>query len=98
MSKTDLPPCNCPHCDHRIDAATGIDDDKPPRVGDFSICINCATVLVFREGMRPAKASVEDLGGLPVGALMLLWEARVLAMRIKKLGASFNAPAHEKRH
>lgn len=98
MSKVTLPPCNCPHCDHHFDAATTIDNDRPPRVGDFSICINCATVLVFGHGMQPAKASVEDLGSLPVGMLMLLWEARVLAMKIKKFGASFNTPPPEKRH
>ncbi|WP_042776354.1 hypothetical protein [Sinorhizobium fredii] len=47
----------CPFCNRRLDAATAIEGDLPPRNGDFSLCIKCGEWSIFdarREGgLRP---------------------------------------------
>lgn len=42
-----LPPQRCPLCDHRLDAASALDSDAAPTPGDLTVCISCASPLVF---------------------------------------------------
>ena len=37
----------CPECGHKLDAATDINENKAPKAGDISLCINCGAVLEF---------------------------------------------------
>jgi hypothetical protein len=46
----------CPHCLARLDASTpAFDPGSVPKEGDVSVCVYCATVLVFRadQTLRP---------------------------------------------
>jgi hypothetical protein len=58
MTTTRLKLSNCPRCDYKVDAATPVFDDTVcPKPGDFTICINCATLLIFTEDMGLSVAT-----------------------------------------
>ena len=48
-----VPLCHCPHCGEKLDAASLFGKQKADRAspGDFSVCINCAAVLRFRDDL-----------------------------------------------
>jgi hypothetical protein len=51
----------CPWCEHRLDAATGTDDEPhSPEPGDLSICIMCASILMFDQELIPQKISEDE--------------------------------------
>jgi nitrite reductase/ring-hydroxylating ferredoxin subunit len=67
---TKLPFLHCPACGKRIDAATGVSlDDEParPRSGSFTVCLYCATLLIFEESfasvcpLRLRRASASEV-------------------------------------
>jgi hypothetical protein len=53
----------CPVCGHRLDAATVLTDPGKvmPVVGDLTVCVGCASILIFADGMRLEKPSAETL-------------------------------------
>lgn len=51
----------CPVCRHALDHATG---PTTPKVGDFSVCIECASILRFTDGMALRTATVDDFYGV----------------------------------
>jgi hypothetical protein len=58
---TRMPFLHCPACGNRIDGATGVSlDEQPirPKAGNFSVCLYCATLLIFEENV----ASLSRLG------------------------------------
>jgi hypothetical protein len=68
-----LKPCRCPGCGEKIDAATAVSPDVPdgyrPSVGDFTVCLYCASALVFEKtrgstllSLRPA--TIADINAL----------------------------------
>lgn len=66
------PPSRCPACGHVLDAVHEVHgDDATPTPGDFSLCVMCASVLVFDERLVltiPTHAQLreapEDLWGV----------------------------------
>lgn len=54
LGETDYrhPAAHCPECNYKIDAATPIDADRGPIPGDYTVCLKCASFLVF--GNSPA--------------------------------------------
>ena len=42
-----VPLTHCPFCGKELDGASGTNGDQAPRPGDFSVCIGCASPLVF---------------------------------------------------
>lgn len=42
-----VPQAKCPLCGHKLDAAAGIDTDASPDPDDYSVCINCASPLIY---------------------------------------------------
>jgi hypothetical protein len=53
--ETALPTCRCPYCEHRFDAATSIGSDAVPKPGDLTLCISCASPLVFTATLTARK-------------------------------------------
>lgn len=51
-------PQPCPACGHTLDASTGVTHQAAPTVGDYTVCLNCATPLLFGDGLA---LSVADL-------------------------------------
>ena len=48
-------PSQCPYCEHLLDAARGITTDRDPRHGDWTVCIQCARILLFDADVRVRK-------------------------------------------
>jgi hypothetical protein len=49
-----MPDANCPTCGHAFSAASNaLDNERGPRPGDWSICIECGGVLAFDASLRP---------------------------------------------
>ena len=42
-----MPATHCPACGMRLDAASAVIGDAKPRAGDLSICVYCATMLLW---------------------------------------------------
>lgn len=52
----------CPICFYEMDAATSLEEpNAKPRVGDFSLCINCGALLVFEERTQLRQATDDDM-------------------------------------
>lgn len=67
----------CPVCKERLDAASNAyQETSPPECGDVSICIYCASYLIFDENLSLQLLSVEDLLQLPDKILQQLTRAR----------------------
>jgi hypothetical protein len=50
------PLCPCPHCGHRLNAATDAEGGVAPTAGALTLCIECERALVFTDTLmlRPA--------------------------------------------
>jgi hypothetical protein len=56
-------PSACPHCGKLLDAVTS-EQPEPPEPGDVTVCLGCATVLLFDEGMQlvlPSPAALDEI-------------------------------------
>ncbi len=41
-------PLHCPHCNKQLNGATGLTTGNIPNDGDLSVCMYCATPLIFK--------------------------------------------------
>lgn len=58
----EVPESKCPACGHVVDRATLPGDESvSPRAGDFSVCIECGGVLVFRSDLTVDVANIAEL-------------------------------------
>ena len=65
MAQTTHPENRCPKCGHRLDRATGLQDDlAQARPGDLSLCIACGEMLVFEEGLLLRSLAPEEFNAL----------------------------------
>ena len=52
----------CPVCGDLLDASTALSDkDILPKEGDFSVCSECGSILVYEEGLFLHKANADEL-------------------------------------
>jgi hypothetical protein len=58
---TQLAPQLCPQCSHLLDAHTNTEGDGPPCEGDVSVCIECASVLIFDADLKVLLISIDEL-------------------------------------
>lgn len=59
-------PSACPFCGYAADAATCFENDEArPRPGDFSLCLECAEVLVFDDEVALRKPAAGELEAAP---------------------------------
>lgn len=59
---TELPESTCPFCDNRLDHATS-PTGLSPSPGDISVCINCASPLIFDQELKPRIIAKKELDG-----------------------------------
>ncbi len=60
------PKCNCPVCHADIDAATPVDGEVlMPQEGDLSVCLYCATPLMFDADLKLVKLTEEEAKKIP---------------------------------
>lgn len=65
LPQTRLPEQACPVCSHKLDSHTLLfEAHVAPSPGDFSVCIQCATILSF--GPDLSLAPIGDLYSLDV--------------------------------
>lgn len=41
----------CPTCDAQLDEAASVDGDFIPKPGDYTICVYCASYLIYKKNM-----------------------------------------------
>jgi len=51
----------CPVCFHKLDSVSCVTAGEVPRVGDFTVCIECASVLRFNAMMDMELSTLEDI-------------------------------------
>ena len=77
MTEIPTPASYCPGCNYRFDRATStFDDQVRPKPGDITICIKCATVLIFNGDMSARLATDGDLRELDAVTLLEIFRAR----------------------
>lgn len=69
---------SCPVCGMKIGAATSTEGDHRPKAGDLSVCLYCATPLVFTEGLKLRKMTDLDLLALPFSELRAVRSAQTV--------------------
>jgi hypothetical protein len=61
-----LPLSRCPWCDYLMDAATNLQDaEAVPAPGDVSVCLSCASVLVFNDDLTLRGFTPAEIAALP---------------------------------
>jgi hypothetical protein len=55
----------CPQCGYTLDAATGAHGFEIPAPGDFSVCINCTSILEFSNDMSLQLLPIDKQQNLP---------------------------------
>jgi len=51
----------CPKCGYLLDACTAVDGTKGPKPGDVTVCIGCAQVLEYLDGLDIAVMDKDEL-------------------------------------
>jgi len=71
----------CPTCGYEPDYASNMTGKASPRPGDYSLCINCGTLLVFDDDLKLA-----EFEGLPQITLDALVKIRLSQAFIRNRG------------
>lgn len=78
-----VPPCLCPSCGQLLDAATDSNlAGKYPSPGDFSVCIKCASVLLFTDAFKLRPATSLEISTLPKKVAVDLNRAVLVARQL----------------
>jgi hypothetical protein len=56
-----MPLCFCPVCSYKLDGVTNMTSRDAPTVGDFTVCIDCRSVLRFGLGMKLEKSALIEV-------------------------------------
>jgi RNase P subunit RPR2 len=69
----------CPDCKNLLSAATSIESDEStqPRPNDLTICIYCASILIYNKDFSLRRATESDLDSLSADTLASLQKAKV---------------------
>lgn len=73
---TRLPAQACPVCKYTLDAATDPKSNATPSPGDATVCINCASFLMFGDGMKLREMTLEEVAQCDADTLAGLKNAR----------------------
>lgn len=63
ITETKIPERRCPFCDYKLDVAASVYNKKnTPKPGDISICLSCASILIFNDDLtirKPEPGEIE---------------------------------------
>jgi hypothetical protein len=77
-----VPGAECPRCGHHFNAASALrTHGDRPKPGDLTVCVECAVILAFTEGLVLRPLSEEEIKGLDVSILVDL-AVTIRAIRI----------------
>jgi hypothetical protein len=57
-------PGACPHCGYLFECASGVGHDDAPSPGAITVCIHCAGIAIFGEGLAMRKPTLAELTAL----------------------------------
>jgi hypothetical protein len=77
LTTTPVPAQTCPHCRQDLRAATST-AGATPSPDDLTICLYCATVLVFTPTMGLRRLTREDLDAMTPAYKAALWRERLV--------------------
>lgn len=80
----------CPHCGHRLDTVTAVDGISAPPVpqpGDLTICLYCATPLIFTEAGSLRHLTLVDWQEIDLEDRQALLRAYRIALEYRRLHA-----------
>lgn len=86
MDYHDVPDTTCPVCSKPLNGATGVDTTASPVEGSVSVCLHCASVLVFNSDLSLRQMTEQEMGTLSQEDQDDLTYARSIALRVA-LGA-----------
>lgn len=78
---TRVPGTDCPSCQQRLDAATGIGGRRRPKPGNVTLCFYCGHILVFDEGLLLREPTGEEMHEIAGNKVLL----RAQALRLEAL-------------
>lgn len=69
----------CPDCKNLLSAATNIGSDESiqPKPNDLTICVYCASILIYNKDFSLRRATDSDLDSLDASTLSSLQKAKV---------------------
>lgn len=75
----------CPKCGHVLNAAAAVGEvgAVSPEPGDASVCIKCAAVLVYAEGLALRLMTDEEFAGLSASEHDGIEEVRRAVLRVR---------------
>lgn len=76
-----LQPVACPVCFTKLDAATNVGGDDPPRPGDFTVCIQCCNVLRYDAVLGLMASSLAEC---PIEIRSRLANIKMLTEEVKR--------------
>lgn len=56
---TPIKVCMCLRCGHMFETSTNMTGKRPPKPGDYSLCISCGCLLQFRQDMSISLVNEE---------------------------------------
>lgn len=84
-----VPKSHCLNCGYELDAATCMEEGKPPaRPGDLSICLQCGWLSVFDKKLRLRAPNADEMIGAMTDVRVLLAVGHITE-RNRKAGREF---------
>ena len=79
------PKDHCPVCHHVLDACSDFENNpRGPQPGDVSLCIECATVLVFNDNLTRREATSAEIGDWDHEVRMSINRYRQIILKLGK--------------
>lgn len=78
----------CPACGYEMDSDTDAFGDARPKPEDVSVCLKCATFLVFNHDMSRRQMTHEDEAALDAETRAALWRVRRAIEQMRIAGKS----------
>jgi hypothetical protein len=65
---TRTPEQKCLACNYKIDATTSAFGEHKPRAGDYTMCLNCGAVSIFKEDLTLRAPTPEEKRAIATNA------------------------------
>lgn len=75
MKTTRTAPVSCPECGYAMDAHTSANPNEPnatPSPGDYTVCIECAAILLFTPEMKMRTTTLRERNDAPLQVLSVV--------------------------
>lgn len=87
MTTTRYRETNCPACETKLDACTGVNHDDTPKEGDVTLCIGCGSFLAFGPELQLRILTDAEIGELDDDTRITMQRARRAILGMLELKA-----------